>query len=228
MSMKLENVVPFGRSLDEYKKMFSLDEVDLGKKMVGVADGPASFNAELTAKGGQVTSVDPVYAFSAADIEAKFNEALDNIIGQIEATPENWVWSYHKSPQDLRNNRVEATRLFIADFANHNGSRYVQGELPQLPIADGEFDLALCSHFLFLYSEHFDLEFHRKALQELLRIAPEVRVFPLKALNLQDSVYLEPLLSELRTQGYNAEVVSVEYEFQKGGNQMLRVRSNLL
>ena len=51
MVMKLENIVPFGRSLDEYKNMFSLYDGDLGKNIIGVGDGPASFNAEMFALG---------------------------------------------------------------------------------------------------------------------------------------------------------------------------------
>ena len=51
MVMKLEKVVPFGRSLDEYKNMFTLSDSDLEKTIVGIGDGPASFNAELSALG---------------------------------------------------------------------------------------------------------------------------------------------------------------------------------
>jgi hypothetical protein len=49
MAMQLNQVVPFGRSLDEYRAMFSLSDDDLGKEIVCVADGPASFNAEMWA-----------------------------------------------------------------------------------------------------------------------------------------------------------------------------------
>ena len=49
----LEKVVPWGRSFAEYIRMFSLTEEDLEKRILGCGDGPASFNAELTKKGGQ-------------------------------------------------------------------------------------------------------------------------------------------------------------------------------
>ena len=55
----------------------------------------------------------------------------------------------------------------------------MEGALPDLPFDDGAFDLALSSHLLFLYSEQFDLGFHVRALEEMLRVAAEVRVFPL-------------------------------------------------
>jgi hypothetical protein len=51
MVMKLDKVVPFGRSLDEYIKMFNLSAEDLQKDILGVGDSPASFNAEGTTKG---------------------------------------------------------------------------------------------------------------------------------------------------------------------------------
>jgi hypothetical protein len=61
MSMVLDQVVPFGRSFDEYHQMFALSEVDLTGKILSVADGPASFNAEGTQKGYSITSLDLVY-----------------------------------------------------------------------------------------------------------------------------------------------------------------------
>ncbi len=60
MAMQLDQVVPFGRSLGEYRAMFSLSHDDLDKKIVGVADGPASFNAEMQARGKHVISIDPL------------------------------------------------------------------------------------------------------------------------------------------------------------------------
>ncbi len=106
MAMKLEKIVPFGRSMNEYKKIIALaDEEDLNnKRIVGIADGPASFNAEMFAseKNTVVVSVDPLYAFSAKEIEKQFYSVVDNIITQIELTPKDWVWSYHRSPEQLK------------------------------------------------------------------------------------------------------------------------------
>ncbi len=58
MAFTLDKVVPWGRSLDEYRRMFALTDSDLEKRILGCADGPASFNAELTANGGSVVSCD--------------------------------------------------------------------------------------------------------------------------------------------------------------------------
>jgi hypothetical protein len=58
----------------------------------------------------------------------------------------------------------------------------------------------------------------------MLRVSKEVRIFPLLTLMLTRSPYLDPLLIELRSLGYQAEVVRVIYELQKGGNEMLVIR----
>ena len=59
----LDKVVPWGRSFDEYCRMFLLTDQDLAGRIVGCADGPASFNAEATRLGTRVVSCDPIYAF---------------------------------------------------------------------------------------------------------------------------------------------------------------------
>ena len=225
MSMKLATIVPFGRSLDEYVHMFALSTADLNKAILGVADGPASFNAEMHASGRTVVSIDPIYSFQAPDIEHRFNAVVDDIIDQIKATPEDWVWSYHRSPDHLKDNRIKALRRFIADYSQgQNTGRYLVGELPALHFDDQQFQLALCSHFLFLYSDHLTYEFHRDSVLEMLRVAEEVRIFPLLTLMLERSPYLQPLIAELKANGYTVNVERVSYELQKGGNEMLRIR----
>lgn len=178
MSMQLDQVVPFGRSLDEYRLMFSF-RGGLGEAIIGIADGPASFNAEMHALGKRVVSVDPLYAFSGADIEQRFYAVVDDTIRQGTSTPDDWVWSYHHSADHLRDNRVQALRQFVTDFETGRAEgRYATGALPQLDFTRDQFDLALCSHFLFLYSDHFPYAFHRAAIAEMLRVAAEVRIFP--------------------------------------------------
>ena len=152
--MKLDKVVPFGRSLDEYIKMFNLSSDDLQKSILGVGDGPASFNTEGTAKGYNITSIDPIYQFDGAEIKRRFDAVVDNIIDQIIATPNNWVWSYHNNPQELKASRIKALELFLQDYRQgQQDNRYLAQELPSLDFEDNSYDLALCSHFLFLYSD---------------------------------------------------------------------------
>lgn len=225
MAMNLDSVVPFGRSFDEYVKMFALSKVDLQGSILSVADGPASFNAEGTQQKYRIQSVDPLYCFSADEVRDRFYAVLDNIIGQVAATPDDWVWSYHKSPEDLKANRIQVTERFYQDYEiGKREGRYRVGELPALDFESGSFDLGLCSHFLFLYSDQFDLDFHIEALEEMLRLCNEVRVFPLLDLGLKKSAHLEKAIAHLKQQNYLCSLQTVEYQLQRGGDEMLRIQ----
>jgi ubiquinone/menaquinone biosynthesis C-methylase UbiE len=101
--------------------------------------------------------------------------------------------------------------------------RYLTDALPVLPFPANQFDLALCSHFLFTYSDHFSAEFHIEAIAEMCRVAKEARIFPLLNISGEPSPLLHPVLSELQKQGYVVEIKQVPYEFQRGGNLLLRV-----
>ena len=48
MAFKLLAVVPWGRTLEEYKTMFTLSTENLQKSIASFGDGPASFNVEMT------------------------------------------------------------------------------------------------------------------------------------------------------------------------------------
>lgn len=226
MSIKLESVVPFGRSFDEYQKIFNLSDVDLSKNILGVGDGPASFNAEMQERGHKVTSLDPLYELSGQEIQQRFYRMVDDVIQQVEATSENWVWTYHKSPADLRRNREAALKTFVKDYdSGKQQGRYKIGALPHLlGLEDRSYDLALCSHFLFLYSKHFDYNFHQTAIQEMLRVASEIRVFPLLTLAREKSIYVEPIILSLQSSGFKVGIKKVPYELQRGGNEMLWAR----
>ena len=225
MSFTLEKVVPWGRSFDEYVAIFSLSNTDLDKRILGCGDGPASFNTELTRRGGSVVSVDPIYQFSERKIKERILETYDQVIEQTKNNKDEFVWTHIKSIEELGRIRMEAMNRFLEDY--HNGKdRYIQAELPTLAFADEEFDLALCSHFLFLYSEHLTVGFHIQSLKELCRIAHEVRVFPLLELGSKKSRHLGAVVDRLNEDGYECTVKKVSYEFQREGNEMLRVKSS--
>ena len=63
MSVTLDHVVPWGRSLDEYRQMFMLSNEEMASGILGVGDGPASFNSEMKVLDHTVVSIDPIYAF---------------------------------------------------------------------------------------------------------------------------------------------------------------------
>lgn len=225
MGITLDKVVPWGRSFEEYIKLFDLAETDLQRSILGCGDGPAEFNSELTKRGGNVISIDPIYAFDAAQVKSRVAETYDTVMAQMRKNQSDYVWSAISSVEELGYIRMTAMDAFLSDFeSGKSEGRYIAGELPSLPFESGTFDIALSSHFLFLYSTHLSVEFHLQALQEMLRVAREVRVFPLLTLEGSPSPHLKPIIEHLSNHRFSAEFRRVPYEFQRGGNEMLLIK----
>ena len=244
MSLTLDRLVPWGRTAPEYVRMFDLTAADLAGRVLDCGGGPASFVAAMAAADDdrrtgsaatpvlsepdalpRVVAVDPLYRFSGSEIRARFEAVAGSIIGNVKATPGNWCWSYHKNPDGLLACRQAALAGFLSDYApGLKRGRYRVGELPRLTFPTDSFDLALVSHLLFLYSELLSLDFHLQSIRELARVAREVRIFPLLDLSGRISPHFSLLQTELSHQGYRVETIPVNYEFQRGGNQMLRIR----
>ena len=90
--IRLSQVVPWGRSLAEYEGRFALSQRDLTQNILGCADGPASFNAEMTTRGRQVVSCDPIYILSERELQLRFDATYATMMGQMPAKRGNFVW----------------------------------------------------------------------------------------------------------------------------------------
>lgn len=229
MELRLEEVVPWGRSAAEYAAMFALTPQDLAVRLLDCGGGPSSFTAEMSAQGRRVTACDPLYAFSAEQIRQRIAATSTRMTALTEASKDRFRWDTYGSPSQLAQLRLNTMRRFLDDYpAGRAQGRYVVGALPTLPFAAESFDLALCSHLLFTYSEHLPAAFHIASLLDLVRVAREVRVFPLvTAFTAETSPHLAPVLEHLQTHGCAVEMRPVEYEFQLGGNQMLCISAGL-
>ncbi|UCH35917.1 MAG: SAM-dependent methyltransferase [Armatimonadota bacterium] len=224
MGFTLGQVVPWGRSYDEYVAMFALTGADLEGRILGCGDGPASFNAELTRRGGCVVSVDPLYQYSRDEIRQRIDETYCLVMEETRKNAHEFVWTTITSVEELGGLRLAAMESFLSDYRlGVAQKRYVTGELPKLPFADREFDLAVSSHLPFLYSEHLSEDFHVASLEELCRVAAEGRVFPLLELGARKSRHVEAVRARLTAAGYSVTVETVPYEFQRRGNQLMRV-----
>jgi hypothetical protein len=225
MKVKLDQVIPWGRSLEEYIRMFDLVPDEFKLKILDCAGGPASFNAEMNRQGYNVISCDPIYQFSSTEIAQRIEETYQLVVEGVKGTQEYFVWQDIQSPEHLGQIRKIAMQKFLEDLPlGMQQGRYITSELPVLPFDTKQFDLALCSHFLFTYSNLLSHDFHLTSIQELCRVATEVRIFPLlNNFSKEVSPFLPSLMKELAEQGYNIEIKQVPYEFQKGGNQMLQV-----
>ena len=221
----LSSVVPWGRSFDEYVRMFALTDVELGRGILGCGDGPASFNVEATRRGIRVVSCDPLYQFDAAQIRGRIDETATEVLEQARRNAHEFVWDDAiPDVEALKRVRMTAMTAFLDDYDHGRAEgRYLDAGLPSLPFADGAFDLALCSHFLFLYSQQLDEAFHVQSMRELCRVAREVRVFPLLALGSARSPHVTAVTGALEADCRHVSVERVPYEFQRGGNEMFRV-----
>jgi hypothetical protein len=198
MVYKYEKAVPWGRSFAEYQRMFRLTSEDLERNILGCADGPASFNAGMARQKRRVVSCDPLYEFATDQIKQRIDVTYEDVMELTRHNKDEFVWNLISSLDELGRLRLEAMHDFLADYeAGKKEGRYIPAALPDLPFAPSTFDLALCSHFLFFYSDTLSHEFHRRAVDELCRVAHEVRIFPILTYNAEPSTLVQPIVDHL-------------------------------
>ena len=206
--------------------MFHLTDRELQLSILGCGDGPASFNKEMKTLGHEVVSIDPLYQFSTEQIRGRIEISFNQVLQQVRQNQNEFVWETISSPEELGRLRMGAMQDFLSDFEQgKEEGRYRIEELPTLPFMEKQFDLALCSHFLFLYSDQLPLKFHRESIAEMCRVAKEVRIFPLLKLGSVKSQHVEKVMNEFNAQGYAVSIERVDYEFQRGGNEMMKINT---
>ena len=188
-------------------------------------DGPASFNAEATRLGSTVVSCDPIYQWTAEQIRERIRVTSLEVLEQTRRNQDEFVWTSIRTVEELGDVRLSAMNDFLDDYdAGRAEARYINATLPSLPFDDAAFDLAVSSHFLFLYTAQLGETFHGAAIDEMCRVAREVRIFPLLMLGGAASPCVEQTLQRSGAQGLDVSIEAVEYEFQRGANQMMRIR----
>jgi len=179
MAFSLNKVVPWGRSFEEYVRMFGLTKGDLRKSILSCGDGPASFNAGMKKRGGKAISCDPIYRYSAGQIKTRIDKTYQLVLEQLEANKKDYLWTMFKTPAQVAKVRMRAMRDFLDDYGKgRKEERYLAESLPKLSFKDRQFDLALSSHFLFLYTLQLSLNFHFKAIMEMCRRGKRGENFP--------------------------------------------------
>src|SRR5690349_785339 len=166
--MVLDRVVLLGRTFEEYTRYFALDPIALrGVSVLDVASGVSSFCAEANEQGINTTAFDLIYELPADAIQARCEPDLDHVIDAVRGL-KTYKWEFYKSPERLREFRERAYKTFLADYRAHGSTRYFAGRLPQLPFPDGYFDVTLVSYLMFVYEDHFDYEFHKQSVKEIM------------------------------------------------------------
>lgn len=224
MSFTLEEVVPWGRNFNEYQEMFLIKETDKNKKIAGFGDGPASFNAQGTEQGYDIKSFDPIYQFSKEQIEKRIEEVRKTVMEQMAKNQENYVWTKIKNLEELESIRMNAMHMFLKDFEQgYQKNRYIYHELPnKVLFEDNFFDIGLSSHFLLMYTQ-LGYQFHIQAMEEMLRVCKEIRIFPIVDLDANQSDLISKVIDYFR-KDYDVEIVDTQYVFQKGDNKLLIIR----
>ena len=221
----LDQVVPWGRSFEEYRRMFALSDEDLRRRIIDCGGGPASFTTEAARRGTHVVACDPLYHFEPRQIRERIAETTVSILEQTRQNRDEFVWDSIRSIDELGEIRMAAMQDFLDDYeVGRSEGRYVDAQLPTLPFADRSFEIALSSHFLFLYTTQLGDAFHRLAIAEMCRVAIEVRIFPLLALGGQRSPLVDQVCEQWRGSGFEVSIEQVAYEFRRGGNQLMRIR----
>ncbi|TDF95836.1 methyltransferase domain-containing protein [Paenibacillus piri] len=213
------------RSFAEYVKMFALEELDSRQgPVLDVAAGASSFTAEANAKGLQAYAADPMYAMNEERIFAHGLNEIEVSTAKLAALRDIFDWSYYGTLEHHREMREQSLSRFIDDYRQHREKgRYVESGLPQLPFADNTFSLVLCSHFLFLYNEQFDYEFHLHAVRELLRVCRpggQVRLYPLKSLQWDYYPHMDRLLEALKSEA-KCQFMESRLPFIPGSGELL-------
>lgn len=215
------DIIVSSRPYEEYRDMFGLTDAELlAGPVLDCPGGAGGFAAGLRARGGRVVSADPAYAEDPQELVARSRAGLEHGLRYLEENRDSYVWSWFASAEDLTARRLAALDAFAADFHGPD-ERYVVASLPRLPFADGAFRLALSGYLLFAYPDHLDRDDHERALRELLRVAGQVRVYPLI-----DTAYVRyPGIDDLRralaADGAESEVRHVDYAFQRGADEVL-------
>jgi hypothetical protein len=222
----LKKFVLWGHHLKDYQDMFNLsDEMLDTKRVIEYGAGVTSFNAEMNEKGHSVLSVDPIYDLTLDEIKTMVEEVFDTTVAKIKANKDKYNWKSYGDITTLLAERKQGIQTFYDDFeAGKADGRYIgitEGEALQLE--NYAYDLALITHHLFVNFEDKGEQDHVRLIQEMVRVAGEVRIFPLLNKYGQVSQLLGPVMLALQQQDLGLEVRQVASKLQKAGNAMLRV-----
>lgn len=223
--LNLERIVFIGRTYEEYLDMFSLSKEELqGKKILDCPAGACSFTAVGNKLGLDVTACDIAYYHSGEDLKNKGLQDIEHAMEHMEKAKSNYKWDYFDDIEGLRRHRLSALQDCTNDMKK-SSERYIPVTLPSLPFKNAEFDILLTAHFLFMYADRLDYQFHIETLNELLRVTKEeIRIFPLVDLEGKRFEHLDKIISYLTDNGCTLEEVKVPYEFQTNANSMLKIK----
>lgn len=225
-ALTLDRVPFYGRTLDEYCRVFGLDPLALsGKRVLDAPAGAASFTAEARRLGAVTVACDPMFGEPAARLLRQGRKDIAHVIEAVEKVPHLYDWDYYGSLAGLEKARRKALAKFNDDYeVGLRSGHYVKAALPKLPFAGRAFDIVLSGHFLFTHTAAMDYEFHLHSLLELRRVAlQEARIYPLAGMDGAPYPHMDRLLADLTARGLRPTLIETDWEFQKGAGKLLRI-----
>lgn len=227
----LPRIVFFGRTADEYARMWNLSLADLtGSQVLDCPCGPASFIAACHDAGINAIGVDPMMGRLIDEMRRTGQKDIEDTMAAIESSQSGLASS---DPETWMAEKYQALEHFLDDFRQHgpggdaDDGRYVAASLPNLPFADQSFDMVFSAHLLFsdasvengglvASSEALDLPFHLEAVTELARVTRhELRLFPAVIMTAEDGgphPWVDPIRERLQSLGFDVRTESSDYD----------------
>lgn len=212
------SLIPYWiHSLDDYRRMFNLEDADLGHTILDYAAGFSSVNAEMTHLGCATISTDPAYGLSLS----KLAECVKTSLGALTDRLERRADLDEEKRAGVLSNCDQASQVFLTDYeAGLAAGRYQLADLPSLPFKEKQFKLALCAHLAFSNESGGGAG---ALISELCRVSEEVRVFPLLDGVADVGSALGEVMLSLQQQNFGVELREVPYQALEGHNAMLRI-----
>lgn len=222
MQLNLENIVITGRTFEEYSAFFGIDlEYLRGKKVLDCPSGASSFVATLKQESIQAKGVDILYNFDKKSIKQQGIKSIEKIYKDT-SWMDVYKMDFYKTKENHRFHRESALREFVDDY---NDRDYIFAKLPNLPFENNSFDILLSSHLLFVYDDRLDFDFHKNSIAEMLRVAKEVRIFPLvdfKNSRVDEEKNFSPFVYKILEE-FQCEIIETDFEFQPRANRYLKI-----
>lgn len=221
--MTISSIPGWVHSLEDYRLMFDLEDHHLSCSILDYPAGISCFNADMQQLGFPgVVSVDMHYDLSAMDMSKHMNFVIQSLANRVDDFTDHLRVNAESEVENLLNTWNVYAQRFMSDYSDgQHAGRYRVGHMLHLPFEDDYFDLALSSDMLFC-----DTDFNAQAIvDELCRVAKEVRIFPLLNQTGQVATELGPLMLTLQQDNLGVEVKEVPYLLRKKNNAMLRIWS---
>lgn len=210
-------------NLDDYRQIFNLTDQEIQKGTLDYPGGVSSVNAELYALGQTIISAGPSYRLSPKEMQGHAKQILQNKITNLRQNVELLSTPNEQTINNVIQRWQLSTEQFLADYElGKKQGRYIVLDPPPFTTIEQTFELLLCTDFLFnkaLSPTHSS----QQLMDELCKLATEIRVFPLPDAKKIIAAELGPIMLDFQQRNYGIEVRAVNYPLRSDANAFLRI-----